>query len=120
MSHGTHSYFDWQVSTLMLAYDAVQPIGRDDEPSLATREQQVQRELHQLAHAVIPDWYLKNPSEDFPAEIVVLLTKATVARAAQILGMVEEPGDETDEELADDSTDDHSTGDLTGEATDGH
>lgn len=104
MSHGTHSYFDWQVSTLMLAYDAVQPVNRDDEPSQAAREQQVQRELHQLAHAVIPEWYLKNPTEDFPPEIVVLLTKATVARAAQILGMVEEPEDgEFDEAEAGDA-----------------
>ena len=31
MSETTHSYYDWQVSTLLLAYDAVEPLGRDDE-----------------------------------------------------------------------------------------
>ena len=28
MAEGTHSYYDWQVSTLMLAYDTVEPLDR--------------------------------------------------------------------------------------------
>lgn len=97
MSHRTHSYFDWQVSTLMLAYDTVQPIGREDEKSQAEREQQVQQELYQIAHAVIPQEYRDNPGDDFPPEIVMLLTRATIARAAQIMGMTD-PADEIDPE----------------------
>ena len=89
MAEGTHSYFDWQVSTLMLAYDTVEPLDRDDAEGQAKREETVRRELYQLAHAVLPEDYLKNPSEDFPPEIVMLLTRATVARAAQIMGMTE-------------------------------
>jgi hypothetical protein len=96
MAHeGTHSYFDWQVSTLMLAYDTVQPLERGDEKSQADREQKVQRELYQLAHAVIPKEYRENPSEDFPPEIVMLMTRATIARAAQIMGMTD-PADDID------------------------
>lgn len=93
MAEGTHSYFDWQVSTLMLAYDTVEPLERDDEEAQAKREQAVQRELYQLAHAVLPEDYLKNPNADFPPDIVMLLTRATVARAAQIMGMTE-PADD--------------------------
>jgi hypothetical protein len=89
MAEGTHSYFDWQVSTLMLAYDTVEPLTRDDAEQQARREEGVRQELYQLAHAVLPDDYLKNPSADFPPEIVMLLTRATVARAAQIMGMTE-------------------------------
>lgn len=89
MAEGTHSYFDWQVSTLMLAYDTVEPIDRDDAESQAKREEFVRHELYRLAHAVLPEDYLKNPSADFPPEIVMLLTRATIARAAQIMKMVE-------------------------------
>ena len=90
MADGTHSYFDWQVSTLMLAYDVAQPLTRDDEKAQAEREQAVQRELYGLVRAILPKNYLDNPQADFPPEIVVMLTRGTIARAAQILGMVEE------------------------------
>ncbi len=96
MAEGTHSYFDWQVSTLMLAYDTVEPLERDDDKGQAEREQKVMRELHQLVHAMLPEEYLKNPGEDFPPEMVMVLTRATIARAAQIMGMTEE-GNENDE-----------------------
>ncbi len=96
MAEGTHSYFDWQVSTLMLAYDTMEPIDREDEPAQAKREQAVQRELYDLAHAVLPEEYLKNPGDDFPPDIVMLLTRATIARAAQIMGMTEPMGDDAD------------------------
>jgi hypothetical protein len=42
MSSGTHSYYDWQVSTLMLAYDVAEPIERTDEARLAARQQEVE------------------------------------------------------------------------------
>jgi hypothetical protein len=90
MAEGTHSYFDWQVSTLMLAYDVAQPLARDDEKGQAEREQAVQRELYALVRAILPKNYLENPQTDFPPETVVMLTRGTIARAAQILGMVEE------------------------------
>jgi hypothetical protein len=94
MAEGTHSYFDWQVSTLMLAYDTVEPLDREDEPAHVQREQAVHRELYELAHAILPEDYLKNPTADFPPEIVMLMTRATVARAAQIMGMTEPADDE--------------------------
>lgn len=83
-----HSYYDWQVSTLMLAYDAMDPLHHDDVEGLAKREDEVKAELFKLVQAVLPKQYLENPSTDFPPEMVMLLTRATVARAAQILALV--------------------------------
>jgi hypothetical protein len=85
MSEGTHSYYDWQLSTLMLAYDAADPIARDDDQRLEQRQRSVELELHDMAHRTLPKSYLDNPQADFPPEIVTLLTRATLQRAADIL-----------------------------------
>jgi len=84
----THSYFDWQVSTLMLAYDVIDPIPRTDTKRQAEREQEVQREIHDMAQATIPQVYKDNPQIDFPPAVVMLLTRATLKRAAMIVGIV--------------------------------
>jgi len=88
MSHATHSYFDWQVSTLLLAYDAVDPISRHDEARLAQRQQAVEQELHEIAHASITEDYRQNPQKEFPPEIIIAMTRATLARAARIVGLL--------------------------------
>jgi hypothetical protein len=88
MSSPTHSYYDWQVSTLLLAYDAVDPIPRDDVESLARRQQSVEEELRRMVHAILPKDYLENPQQDFPAEIIIQLTRATLSRAARIIGLL--------------------------------
>lgn len=88
MSEGTHSYYDWQVSTLMLAYDAVEPLGRHDEPALAARQQRVEEELNRMAHEILPEDYRRNPQREFPPEIVVILTKGTLRRAGEIVGLL--------------------------------
>ena len=88
MSQGTHSYYDWQVSTLLLAYDTVDPISREDVEALGKRQHDVELELHQMAHATLPAEYLNNPMRDFPAELVVALTRATLRRAAAIAGII--------------------------------
>jgi hypothetical protein len=88
MSSATHSYYDWQVSTLLLAYDAVDPIPRDDVESLARRQQSVEEELHQMVHAILPKDYLENPQQDFPPDIIIQLTRATLSRAARIIGLL--------------------------------
>jgi hypothetical protein len=84
----SHSYYDWQLSTLMLAYDVVEPISRHDVEALARRQQSCEEELHAIAHAVIPDDYRANPQRDFPPEIVQRMTVATITRAAVIVGLV--------------------------------
>ena len=87
-SEGTHSYFDWQVSTLMLAYDVIDPIPRSDDKRQHERQEQVHREIHDMAQAAIPPAYKSNPNLDFPPAVVMLLTRATLRRAAQIVGLV--------------------------------
>ena len=88
MAESTHSYFDWQVSTLMLAYDVVRPLARDDTAALAEREESVKQELHELVHATLPQSYLDNPEDEFPPELVVDLTRATLRRASEIAGLL--------------------------------
>jgi hypothetical protein len=88
MAEATHSYFDWQVSTLMLAYDVVEPIARHDEKRLGEREQAVKHEIFAMAHAVIPQTYRDNPELDYPPAVIMLLTKATLSRAAAIAGLL--------------------------------
>jgi hypothetical protein len=87
MADATHSYYDWQVSTLMLAYDATDPIPRSDEKRLAERQQAVEKEIHDLAHATIPPAYRENPGMEFPPAVVILLTRATLKRAAEVAGV---------------------------------
>lgn len=85
MADATHSYLDWQISTLMLAYDVVEPLPRHADERLTERQQAVEREVHALAMATIPKAYLDNPQDEFPPEIVVMLTRATLARAMAIV-----------------------------------
>lgn len=87
MADATHSFLDWQISTLMLAYDVADPIDRNDVKRLTERQQAVEREVHALAMATIPASYRENPQAEFPPEVVMLLTRATVRRASAILGV---------------------------------
>lgn len=86
MAQQTHGYYEWQVSTLMLAYDVVQPLPRDDNKRIAERQQQVEEEIHQMAHRVIPQAYRDNPELEFPPVIIMMLTRTTIARAVEIMG----------------------------------
>jgi hypothetical protein len=88
MSSETHSYYDWQVSTLLLAYDLADPIARTDDARLAQRQQDVELELHKMAHEILPKDYLENPQRDFPPEVVMQMTRATLRRAAVITGLL--------------------------------
>ena len=86
-AHGTHSYYDWQVSTLMLAYDAVDPVGRDDGAATAERQRRCELEVREIALASIPDDYRRDEQLEFPPEVVVAMTRATLRRAADIVGL---------------------------------
>lgn len=88
MSEGTHSYYDWQVSTLMLAYDVVQPLRRDDDQRQNERQQDVEKELQEMVNRVIPEEYRRNPEKEFPPKVVMLLTRAVLERSARIVGLL--------------------------------
>ena len=87
MAETTHSYLDWQISTLMLAHDVAEPLDRNDLAGLEKRQRAVEQEVHALAMATIPASYRENPQDEFPTEIVIMLTRATVRRAAELVSL---------------------------------
>jgi hypothetical protein len=90
---GQHSYYDWQLATLMYAYDVAEPLPGSDQDALAKRMQSCEFELYELAKAVIPEGYWTNQGVNLSPEVVMRLTQATIIRAAQIMKLVQ---DETD------------------------
>lgn len=85
---GTHSYYDWQLSTLLLAYDAADPLPRSDSEGLARRQQHCEREVREIALSVIPPDFQRDPTRQIPPHVAVEITRATVRRAAQIIGLL--------------------------------
>jgi len=85
-----HSYYDWQLATLMYAYDVALPLEGSDQNALATRMQSCEHELYRLAKTVIPDGYWQEQQLQLSPEVVMRLTQATVLRAAEIMKLVSE------------------------------
>ena len=83
----THIYFEWQCATLMYAHDAIEPLHRLDEDAIARRRQQVEQEVYELFLHAVPQEIRDDPNRDFPAEIVIDLTKATLRMACEIAGV---------------------------------
>jgi hypothetical protein len=87
MADTTHIYFEWQCATLMYARDVVAPLSRRDDDAIAARKQQVEREVYDLFVATVPVEIRNDPSRDFPPEVVMALTRATLRRASEIAGV---------------------------------
>ena len=85
---GTHGYYDWQLSTLLLAYDAADPLPRSDTAGLQKRQQHCEREVRDIALAAIPPDYQRDPTREIPPQVAVQITRATLRRAAQIVGIL--------------------------------
>ncbi len=79
-------YFDWQVTTLMLAYDLAEPLAGDDEDAHHARRARVEDEVRAFSLAEIPQRYKDDPALAWPAEVMMALTRATFERAAAIIG----------------------------------
>ena len=84
-ARGTHSLYDWQLSTLMLAYDAADPIDRADAEALSAREQGVMQELQQIARRVVPAEFWQDGSRPLTPQLAHDLTKAVIRRAAEVI-----------------------------------
>lgn len=80
-------YYDWQLTTLMLAYDLVDPIPRGDDELAQQRRDQIAEELGQMVRELLPQEYLDDPSRDFPPEIMMAITRATLRWAMDIAGL---------------------------------
>jgi len=85
-------YFDWQVNTLMLAYDLAAPLPGDDEDAHRQRRARVEEEVRQFSLDAIPQQYKDDPNLDWPPEVMMALTRATFARVRQITEALDLPG----------------------------
>lgn len=80
-------YFDWQVTTLMLAYDLNDPVDGRDEHAGEQRRRSIEEEVRKMTLAVVPDLYLNDPSLDWPPDLMMAITRTTLKRAADIAGL---------------------------------
>lgn len=78
------NYYEWQVSTLLLAYDLADPLPPKEEQRLEARREAVAEEVGALVRGLLPQEYLENPEKDFPPELMMQITRATLKRAAEI------------------------------------
>lgn len=81
------NYYEWQVSTLMLAYDLADPITPGDDQRLEARRQAIAEEVGQMVRDLLPPEYLENPEKDFPPELMMQITRATLQRAMEVAGL---------------------------------
>jgi len=79
-------YFDWQVTTLLLAYDLMDPIPSETPEAIENRRTQTEQEVREFTLAVVPDKYLNDPNLDWPPEVMMTITRATFDRVNQITG----------------------------------
>ncbi|QQE11648.1 hypothetical protein JD969_19535 [Planctomycetota bacterium] len=84
-----YGYFEWQISTLMLAYDVHDPILGDDEATAEKRRSKIEQEVKHITLDVVPEEYKNNQDLDWPAELLREITKTTLLRAAQIINNAE-------------------------------
>lgn len=79
-------YFDWQVTTLLLAYDLADPVPADAAQAIEERRTKTEQEVRDLSLAVIPEPYKADPTLDWPPEVMMAITRATFERVNQITG----------------------------------
>ena len=76
------SYFDWQVTTIMLARDLHEPV--DDPQAAEARRVQIEQEVSAFTLALVPEAYKQDPSLNWPPDLMRQITRETLRRAAQI------------------------------------
>lgn len=80
-------YFDWQVTTLMLARDLADPIPGDNEQAHHDRRHEVEEQVRVLTLGVVPEQYKHDASLGWPPEIMMQITRETLKHAAKIAGV---------------------------------
>lgn len=81
-------YFDWQVTTLMLARDLADPIPGGDEAVHHQRRNDVEDEVRVLTLGILPEQYKHNATLPWPPELMMSITQATLKHAAGIAGLL--------------------------------
>ena len=80
-------YFDWQVTTLMLARDLAEPIGGDEEAH-HQRRHEVEDEVRLLTLGILPEEFKHDASLQWSPELMMQITRVTLKQAAKIAGLV--------------------------------
>ena len=80
-------YYDWQVTTLMLAYDLQDPIDAQDPDAGEQRRRAIEEHVRRLTLEQVPDIYQSDPSLDWPPSLMMAITRATLQHAAQAAGL---------------------------------
>ena len=78
------AYFDWQVTTIMLAHDIHDPIPAGDGDAAVERRRRVEDEVRAFTLKLIPEELQRNPSLDWPPDLLRNITRATLEHAAAI------------------------------------
>ncbi|MEM7682125.1 MAG: hypothetical protein AAF288_09225 [Planctomycetota bacterium] len=77
------AYFEWQVTTLMLARDLVDPVDPGDAEQGELRRRHAEQEASGLTLAIVPAELQQNPNLDWPPDLMRSITAATIAHAAE-------------------------------------
>ena len=80
-------YFDWQVTTLMLAHDLNNSIPPGDEDAHHQRRYQVEDEVRTLTLGVLPEEYKHDASLQWTPELMMTITRETLRTASRIAGL---------------------------------
>lgn len=78
------AYFDWQVTTVMLAHDLVDPLPPEDPDAHEERRKAIELEVSELSKAQFPEELLNDPSKPWPRDLMRKITQATLARAHEL------------------------------------
>ena len=84
-------YYDWQVNTIMLARDVTDPIRGGDEAAHRARRAEVEDAVRQFTLQVVPEAYRNDPTLNWPPEVMMEITRATLYEAARVAGMLASP-----------------------------
>jgi hypothetical protein len=80
-------YYDWQVTTLMLAYDLNDPIDPTEPGAGENRRRTIEEEVRVLTLALVPELLKNDPELDWPPELMMAITRSTLKRAADVAGL---------------------------------
>ncbi|MFI4861311.1 MAG: hypothetical protein ACIAXF_11585 [Phycisphaerales bacterium JB063] len=77
-------YFDWQVTTLMLARDLHDPVSAGDDEAQHQRRHDTENLVRELTLGVLPEQYKHDATLAWPPELMMQITRETLRKAAKI------------------------------------
>lgn len=78
-------YFDWQVTTIMLALDLVDPLPADaSERDVAARRGEVEQEVRAFTLELVPESLKQDTTAAWTPDLLRRITRETIRRAEAI------------------------------------